>query len=627
MSTYTRLFTDYGLEKQAGRLYDETEFHVANISIGDANGSMYEPQISQTSLVNQRDILSITETVANGNIYQFFAKIPSNIDSYTIREVGLLDEDGRLLWVSQFNMQTVPDIDNLVTENIIGVQIEVSQGTVVTTVDNNVQMATKDYVLSNFQLLNQKGQVEGYCPLDENAIVPFSNLPPSYLCASCSSGNYNNSSGYPDLISYSGANCSFKVSDIYGSYQPLKVVFADGEFKIFNSIADLNVSSLANGVYNLYIDKSGVIHPLKTNDYSSRIAPGGGTTSISYVTHTTTSSTTSYQLSSNLNVNGSPSITSTGVMTNISSSNYLSSTNKPNTFMSSTNWEVQVSFMLTALTSSNPRKVFGNQFVEGSSYAGVNINITTSGKLGVIVKRGSSSTLYDDYQLSVNQKYVVKVSFNGSAYKVYIGTSTSNLTLVHTENSSTATTWGSAGYLYFGKYYSTVNGHVFVNGTIYLQECYVKSNGSYVINNTKTTTTTSTYQEKVVSTTGSTLSTGDIWLDTSLKPYVMRKYDGSSSWDIVDYVRLPQQISVSSGAINAVYTVRSYNSNGWDEQLSSPDLNRQTTLTKGSAFTASYPGWVYNYSVGDTYYLDKGSTYTPSSSSAGTWYYSPIKGS
>lgn len=172
-----KLFTQYGLEKQAQDLYSDVEMTVAQIVIGDANGEMYEPSAEQTELVNQRAALDIIEINADGNTYQFFAKIPADTPSFTIREIGLKDDLGGLLWISQCEMDTVIEVDDAVTENIIGVQIEVTQGTTIATVDGNIQMASKDYVHNNFQHLSKKGAASGYCPLNAEAKVPKEHLP------------------------------------------------------------------------------------------------------------------------------------------------------------------------------------------------------------------------------------------------------------------------------------------------------------------------------------------------------------------------------------------------------------------------------------------------------------------
>lgn len=640
MTSYKKLFTDYGQDKITDAVCDEGEVKISKMVIGDGNGALYEPLKTQTELVNQLDILDITDFEKNGNVCRFFAEIPSNTDYYIIREIGLIDDENKLIWVSQFEMETVSNIDNVVTENIIGIQLEFEQGVTVSLVDTSVLTASKDYVDNTFQKLSEKGKAFGYCPLDENIKISENYLPDSFanqnlsnltengylqtniFPASVISGNYSNMDGYPDLISNSGSTCSFKVSDITGDYQPLRVSFCDNKIEKFLTLQDLDVSELSDGTYNLFLDKNGTVHPFKNNYYASRITPGNGTTTIEYVTRTSTSTTNVYQKDSNLTVVGSLSITNSGLVSGFSTSNYIASVSNASNFISASNWEIFVRFKLTSATGS--QVIFGH-YRDGSTagvytYYGCNIFVNSNKKLQVLVNQ-SLLNVTDTNDIVVNTWYEIKVTKNSSGYFVTGSLSGSS-------TSSSTTNWANHP-VYFGfrkggglNTPSLAGPDVVVD----LYNSYIKSNDTYVVKNSTTQTITTTYQEKVVSTTGSSLSENDIWLDTSLKNYVTRQYDGTLSWNTVDYVRLPHQIEISSGNISQIKTVCPFNANGWDEQLSTPDMNRQTTLTKGSSFTAPYSGWVYNYTVGDTYYLEKGSSYTPLSGSSGTWYYSPIKG-
>lgn len=639
MTSYKKLFTNYGQEKITDAVCDEGEVKISKIVIGDGNGALYEPSKTQTELVNQLDVLDITDFEKNGNVCRFFAEIPSDTDYYIIREIGLTDDEDNLIWVSQFEMETVSNIDNVVTENIIGIQLEFEQGVTVSLVDTSVLTASKDYVDATFQKLSEKGEESGYCPLDENAKIPEFHLPYTYaninldnltekgtlqtniIPYSSVSGNYNNATGYPDLISYSGSTASFKVSDHEGSYIPLRTVFTDGVIREFVSISDLSVSGLANGTYNLYLDKDGVIHPFANHDYASRIVPAGGSSTIVYVNK--------YQLSSNLTKVGNPTInTTTGLATNFTSSNYFK-TNASN--YSKTNWEMQIKFQASNVTDSQPlcgyyfwRSDIGRRYTNN-----VNI-IISSGKVHIYIGLGDgyyyTGTGLDvsdgGFDISTNNFYTLNISYENGIYTTIFTNNSDSTIITKTLTSSYKVAWnsdfkiGARTQPKEGTYSSRIVPATYC--TIDLMNTYVKSNGEFVISNV--------IKEKEIITTGGNLTANDIWLDTSVKPYVLRQYDGTSNWSVVDYVRLPQQITVSSGAITGVVNVLPYNANGWDEQLSTPDMNRQTTLTKGSQFTTTLSGYVYNQTEGDTYYLEKGTSFTPASGTSGTWYFSPIKG-
>ena len=137
MAEYIKFFTNYGEEKATQCIFNETDFKVSKIVIGDGNGNSYTPEKTQEELVNQRNALDITKIEINGNICRIFAEIPADNDYYIIREIGIIDDEEKLVWVSQFEMETVSNIENLVTKNIIGIQIDISQGMHVTVVDEN----------------------------------------------------------------------------------------------------------------------------------------------------------------------------------------------------------------------------------------------------------------------------------------------------------------------------------------------------------------------------------------------------------------------------------------------------------------------------------------------------------
>ena len=183
--------------------------------------------------------------------------------------------------------------------------------------------------------------------------------------------------------------------------------------------------------------------------------------------------------------------------------------------------------------------------------------------------------------------------------------------------------WGGQGANVIGV--SCHNAYPF-GGSIDLMNTYVKVNNEYLWNGTITTNIEETIPQTNISTVGGDLQAKDIWLDTSQRPYVVRKYDGSSDWENIDYVLFPQNIEVTSGSITQTNTLLGYSANGWDEQLSTPDFMRQSVLEKGVAFSAPYSGWIYNYTEGITHFIDKNYTYTPNNNSNGTWYYSPLKG-
>ncbi len=90
---------------------------VAEMVIGDGNGAPVTPLQTQTGLVNLRATQPITGVIRNGNIVTFEAVFDENVGPFTIREMGILDDNGVLLAVA-----STPATEKLTTsENSIDV--------------------------------------------------------------------------------------------------------------------------------------------------------------------------------------------------------------------------------------------------------------------------------------------------------------------------------------------------------------------------------------------------------------------------------------------------------------------------------------------------------------------------
>lgn len=72
---------------------------IAEMVVGDGNGHPITPVENMTNLVNIRATVPISTSVRVGNIVTFSGVVDENIGGFTIREYGLLDDDGILLFV------------------------------------------------------------------------------------------------------------------------------------------------------------------------------------------------------------------------------------------------------------------------------------------------------------------------------------------------------------------------------------------------------------------------------------------------------------------------------------------------------------------------------------------------
>ena len=176
----------------------------------------------------------------------------------------------------------------------------------------------------------------------------------------------------------------------------------------------------------------------------------------------------------NFNVIGTPTIdNNTKVASGFSNSNYIELSN-PFTG-SQAPWEIVVPFLITQ-TQSGYRDVFSSMAGVSGVYAGVTLGLN-SNKFYLQLGLTSSSyeTITADFNASTNTKYWLKATWSGSVYGFSYSTDGQNYTSIGTVNSTSALY--RAEKTRIGVYGNAVD-HVFANGSIYLQDMYIKVNGS-----------------------------------------------------------------------------------------------------------------------------------------------------
>ena len=103
------------------------------------------------------------------------------------------------------------------------------------------------------------------------------------------------------------------------------------------------------------------------------------------------------------------------------------------------------------------------------------------------------------------------------------------------------------------------DGSRFVSESIDTVDCSTLADGDYNIFVDDTTTvdlfSNAIYRQVKEPTSP---SANDVWLDTSVKPYVSKKYNGLT-WDIYNKIPLPQNITIASGVISSINKVGYYN--------------------------------------------------------------------
>lgn len=122
--TYIAIPTNKGLEKIRKAMWEGGKLELVTLGYGDGGGSYYRPSPTQEALRNQ---VGTTETQATtiddaANITWISAVIGAHLPDCTIREVGLYDKDGDLVFIAN-----TPEIDKVdVTEGtLVDVPIEI----------------------------------------------------------------------------------------------------------------------------------------------------------------------------------------------------------------------------------------------------------------------------------------------------------------------------------------------------------------------------------------------------------------------------------------------------------------------------------------------------------------------
>lgn len=183
---------------------------LSRLVVGDGGGNLAAPVETQTQLVNELADVPIVSTSRNDNKLTILAALDETIGGFTIREAGILNTDGELMFVASVpatekinNSPSVLDVLN------VGLIVVVSDTANVTLHVDGITYATHDYV--NQALVNLRTNIK--TPLQPYHIAVKSMAlavpPPSptpgdtYLIAPDATGSWAGQSG--KLTQYVGA--------------------------------------------------------------------------------------------------------------------------------------------------------------------------------------------------------------------------------------------------------------------------------------------------------------------------------------------------------------------------------------------------------------------------------------
>lgn len=148
MNKYYSLVTKTGIAAIANAILLGEKVDITDFAVGDGGGSYYQPTDDMTELRNKTwegKVTAVELAETSPNLLRISAVLPSSIGGFTIREMGALSTDGRLIAISNTpDMEKVVIGDGVSSELQAVIEIAVSNAEVVSfTVDPTVIIATK----------------------------------------------------------------------------------------------------------------------------------------------------------------------------------------------------------------------------------------------------------------------------------------------------------------------------------------------------------------------------------------------------------------------------------------------------------------------------------------------------
>ena len=130
------------------------EINLTHMAVGDGNGNAVTPTEDQTQLVRERYRAAVNRVYSDpDNPLRYTAEliIPASEGGFTLREVGVFDDQGGLFVVGNLPDTYKPqDTEGAFADTLVRVEFLVSNASVVTLqVDPNVAVATQSWISNN----------------------------------------------------------------------------------------------------------------------------------------------------------------------------------------------------------------------------------------------------------------------------------------------------------------------------------------------------------------------------------------------------------------------------------------------------------------------------------------------
>ncbi|MEL5590924.1 phage tail protein [Serratia ureilytica] len=151
MSKYKAIITTAGAAKIAAASAGGTQLKIVRMAVGDGNGMLPTPNPAQTKLVNEKyraalNGLTIDKALKNHILAEMI--IPANVGGFWLREMGLYDEAGTLIAVSNMAESYKPKLEEGSgrTQTLRMILIVSSTEAVQVIAGGDTVLATKDFV-------------------------------------------------------------------------------------------------------------------------------------------------------------------------------------------------------------------------------------------------------------------------------------------------------------------------------------------------------------------------------------------------------------------------------------------------------------------------------------------------
>ena len=151
MSKYKAIITTAGAAKIAAASAGGTQLKITRMAVGDGNGTLPIPNPAQTRLINEKyratlNGLTIDKSIKNHIVAEFI--IPANVGGFWLREMGLYDDFGTLIAVSNVAESYKPKLEEGSgrTQTLRMILIVSSAAAISVIAGGDTVLATKDFV-------------------------------------------------------------------------------------------------------------------------------------------------------------------------------------------------------------------------------------------------------------------------------------------------------------------------------------------------------------------------------------------------------------------------------------------------------------------------------------------------